>query len=392
MGWSQPGQRARLAPARSPVRRRRGLVGAGRGRSCLSATGRCSCSSKASYTTPMPPVPSTPRIRNRPTRSPGCGGRGALSPAPRSRPRSRARGCWGRVPPPTPAAGSGRSRPGGARRRPLAGRQGAGHERGGAGGVEANHGRRGLVFLCVFSLGSGTFLAHSIATLMPAWEDFRAALPPALQAEARRPRDDLPALCAPPGGQRPGRPPEPWRWSEGRFLAHLAARLPPDRPLKEALAAVRTDDLYLAAACAQGLPAALVAFDRTCLAPLAGRAGAAGAARGRRRRPGPAGADPAAGAGCEGPPPRRRLRRRRQPAPLGAHGGGAAGAERRAGASRRWPPTIASWPTGCTTTATASCRSSRPATGRPSRRPCARAWPRWRPPIRTCCASATSTG
>jgi RNA polymerase sigma-70 factor, ECF subfamily len=106
---------------------------------------------------------------------------------------------------------------------------------------------------------------------MAGWEDFRAALPAALQAEAAG-RDDVPELCGRLVAS--GRAAHPAvALDEGRFLAHLAARLPTDRPLDEALAAVRADDLYLAAACAQGLPAALAAFDRACLTPLAGALG-----------------------------------------------------------------------------------------------------------------------
>ncbi len=103
---------------------------------------------------------------------------------------------------------------------------------------------------------------------MPPSEDFRAALPPPLRAEADA-HADWAGLCArllaSARAANPG-----VALDEGRYFAHLAARLPPDRPLDAALAAVRTDDLYLAAACAQGLPVALAAFDRACLVPLAG--------------------------------------------------------------------------------------------------------------------------
>jgi RNA polymerase sigma-70 factor (ECF subfamily) len=103
---------------------------------------------------------------------------------------------------------------------------------------------------------------------MPAWEDFRAALPPPLQAEAAD-RDDLPAVCARLHAIARAAHPAV-SLDEGRFLTHLAARLPADRSLNDGLAAVRVEDLYLAAGCAQGLPAALVAFDRACLTPLQG--------------------------------------------------------------------------------------------------------------------------
>lgn len=103
---------------------------------------------------------------------------------------------------------------------------------------------------------------------MSGWEVFRAALPPALRSEAAG-RADLPDLCDRILTSARAAHPN-LVLDQGRFFAHLAARLPTDRPLKEALAALRTDDLYLAAACAEGLPPALRAFDRTCLAPLAG--------------------------------------------------------------------------------------------------------------------------
>jgi RNA polymerase sigma-70 factor (ECF subfamily) len=103
---------------------------------------------------------------------------------------------------------------------------------------------------------------------MGGWEDFRAALPPGLRSEAAA-RADLPDLCGriltSARAANPGVVLDP-----GQFFAHLAACLPTDRPLNQALAALRTDDLYLTAACAEGLPTALLAFDRTCLAPLAG--------------------------------------------------------------------------------------------------------------------------
>jgi RNA polymerase sigma-70 factor (ECF subfamily) len=103
---------------------------------------------------------------------------------------------------------------------------------------------------------------------MPGRDAFLVALPPVLRAEASR-RADLTALCA--GLVADARAAHPGiGLEEGRFLGHVAARLPPDRPLDQALAAVRPSDLYLAAACALGIPAALAAFDRGCLAPLAG--------------------------------------------------------------------------------------------------------------------------
>ena len=103
---------------------------------------------------------------------------------------------------------------------------------------------------------------------MSGWEVFRAALPPALRSEAAG-RADLPDLCDRILTSARAAHPN-LALDQGRFFAHLAARLPTDRPLNEALATLRTDDLYLAAACAEGLPTALRAFDRICLAPLAG--------------------------------------------------------------------------------------------------------------------------
>jgi RNA polymerase sigma-70 factor (ECF subfamily) len=103
---------------------------------------------------------------------------------------------------------------------------------------------------------------------MPAREAFLAALPPVLRPLAER-RDDLAAVCARLVAAARAAHPRVVL-DEGRYLAHLAARLPPQRTLDEGLAAVRAEDLYLAAACALGLPAALGSFDRLCLAPLAG--------------------------------------------------------------------------------------------------------------------------
>jgi RNA polymerase sigma-70 factor (ECF subfamily) len=65
-----------------------------------------------------------------------------------------------------------------------------------------------------------------------------------------------------------------------RFVRHVAERVPRDVPLGDALRAMRIADLYLAAACAGGDPAALKAFDdsfaREVRASLAGlRIGAA---------------------------------------------------------------------------------------------------------------------
>ncbi|MCS6914241.1 MAG: sigma-70 family RNA polymerase sigma factor [Myxococcales bacterium] len=53
-----------------------------------------------------------------------------------------------------------------------------------------------------------------------------------------------------------------------RFLRHLAERLPEEVPLGAALAAVHAEDLYLACACALGLPGALSAFERQHLAAV----------------------------------------------------------------------------------------------------------------------------
>lgn len=49
------------------------------------------------------------------------------------------------------------------------------------------------------------------------------------------------------------------------FAAYLAARVPPDTAVSGALARLRVTDLYLACACARGQPAALAAFERTCM-------------------------------------------------------------------------------------------------------------------------------
>jgi RNA polymerase sigma-70 factor, ECF subfamily len=105
---------------------------------------------------------------------------------------------------------------------------------------------------------------------MAACDDFLAALSPGLRAEAAaRPPGELAALCARLVAEARAAHPS-LTLEEGRFLAHLAAHLPADRSLDQALAMVRATDLYLAAACTLGSPAALATFDRTCLAPLAG--------------------------------------------------------------------------------------------------------------------------
>jgi RNA polymerase sigma-70 factor (ECF subfamily) len=49
--------------------------------------------------------------------------------------------------------------------------------------------------------------------------------------------------------------------ADEEFLRHLAARLPVDRPIDDALGRLRTDDLYLACACARGDAAARTALD-----------------------------------------------------------------------------------------------------------------------------------
>jgi RNA polymerase sigma-70 factor (ECF subfamily) len=49
--------------------------------------------------------------------------------------------------------------------------------------------------------------------------------------------------------------------AEARFLRHLAERLPVDAPPAESLRAVHAADLYLACACAEGLPAAHAALE-----------------------------------------------------------------------------------------------------------------------------------
>jgi len=60
----------------------------------------------------------------------------------------------------------------------------------------------------------------------------------------------------------------------GSFVAHLQSKLPASTPLPAALRTVRAADLYLAFACAQRDPAALVAFEAR-FSPLLGRALAA---------------------------------------------------------------------------------------------------------------------
>jgi RNA polymerase sigma-70 factor (ECF subfamily) len=102
---------------------------------------------------------------------------------------------------------------------------------------------------------------------MSARETFLAALPPALRSEAQG-RHDLAAVCARLVSAARAAHPRVIL-DQDRYLVHLAERLPAHRTLDEGLAAVRAEDLYLAAACALGLPAALAAFDRLCLAPLA---------------------------------------------------------------------------------------------------------------------------
>lgn len=55
-----------------------------------------------------------------------------------------------------------------------------------------------------------------------------------------------------------------------RFVAYLAERLPAQLPVAEALAAVHSDDLYLACACSDGATGALAVFDRELLTRLGG--------------------------------------------------------------------------------------------------------------------------
>ena len=52
------------------------------------------------------------------------------------------------------------------------------------------------------------------------------------------------------------------------FVAYFAARLPDDADLSQALAKLHTDDLYLACACARGVPEALAVFDWQYLSRL----------------------------------------------------------------------------------------------------------------------------
>ena len=121
-------------------------------------------------------------------------------------------------------------------------------------------------------VGSSPWEADVSGTLyprpMPLPEGFLAALPPSLRNEAAQ-RSDLPELCTRILVDARAANPRVVL-EDGCFFAHLASRLPTDRPFDEALGAVRSADLYLAAACNRGLPAALGAFDRTCLAPLGG--------------------------------------------------------------------------------------------------------------------------
>lgn len=56
----------------------------------------------------------------------------------------------------------------------------------------------------------------------------------------------------------------------GTFVAYLAKRLPPDRPLADALRGMYSADLYLACACAAGSPQALACFDRQLSARIPG--------------------------------------------------------------------------------------------------------------------------
>jgi RNA polymerase sigma-70 factor (ECF subfamily) len=49
-----------------------------------------------------------------------------------------------------------------------------------------------------------------------------------------------------------------------RFVAHVARWIPPDRPPREALAALRLDHLYLACAAADGQVAAIALIERHC--------------------------------------------------------------------------------------------------------------------------------
>jgi RNA polymerase sigma-70 factor (ECF subfamily) len=51
--------------------------------------------------------------------------------------------------------------------------------------------------------------------------------------------------------------------SDELFLSHLASKI--DAPIERSLGAIRTDDLFLASACALGEPTALAAFEERCL-------------------------------------------------------------------------------------------------------------------------------
>lgn len=58
------------------------------------------------------------------------------------------------------------------------------------------------------------------------------------------------------------------RLSPHEFVAYLAARLPPDEPPLEQLAACHVEDLYLAFGCSLGDPAAVAVFDQVILREL----------------------------------------------------------------------------------------------------------------------------
>ena len=92
----------------------------------------------------------------------------------------------------------------------------------------------------------------------PPLEAFAAATTSAFAAEARAAPGLLQDLYRRARAAYPGVEVE-----EGAFLAYVAARLPEARSLADALAALRTDELYLACGCVAGDPAAMAAFERS---------------------------------------------------------------------------------------------------------------------------------
>lgn len=110
---------------------------------------------------------------------------------------------------------------------------------------------------------------RSSAEAAPLAKVFREAAPPAVAQEmAERPELEATLRGMLEAGQRawPKLHVEP-----AAFIRHLAERLPREGSAEEALSGIQAEHLYLACACALGMPAALAEFDRVFL-PYAAKA------------------------------------------------------------------------------------------------------------------------